>query len=74
MGVKDLPVGEEVLWVAGEDQRRAVPCSRDHDQGVYRIRLLPSRKVGLAQHSPGALEVGSPVDAMTGKAADDPSF
>ena len=43
MCVEDLPVGEEILWVTGEDQ-------------------------------PGAMQVGSPVDAVTGKAADDASL
>ena len=74
MHVEDLPVGKEVLWITGKDQGRAVPGSRDHDQGVYRIRLLLCGEMGLTQHVPGALEVGSPVDAMTGKAADDASF
>jgi hypothetical protein len=72
--VEDLPVGEKILWVTGEDQGRAVPCGRDHDQGVYGIRLLLWGEMGLAEHSPGALEVGSLVDAITGKAADDASF
>src|SRR5580692_2356296 len=72
--VQDFSVGEEIIWITGEDQGRTVPCGRDHDQGVYRIGLLLGRKMGLAEHSSGALEVGSPVDAVTRETADDSPF
>jgi len=51
-----------------------VPGGCGYDQGGYRVRFLFGRQIGFAEHLPGALEVGSPVDTMTRKAADDSFF